>query len=73
MYSITFADETGNLKNYVKQIAKNNGLKISRVETVRSKTFGDMVEIVIGQDDREIWRQLLSEFQVLTGGKLTLD
>ena len=73
MYNIVFADDTGNLKKMVRKIARHQGLTISRVEASNSKTFGDMVEIVMPNDDRATWRELLSEFQVLTSGALRMD
>ena len=73
MYNIVFADDTGNLKKMVRKIAQHNQLSIFRVEVSKSKTFGDQVEIVMENDDRKAWRKLLSEFQVLTSGRLTLD
>ena len=73
MFNIVFADGTGNLKHMVHKIARHNGLSIFRTETRHSDTFGDMVEIVMENDDTETWRALLSEFQVLTSGRLALD
>ena len=73
MYNIVFGDNTGILKKMVRKIARHQGLTISRVEVSESKTFGDMVEIVMPSDDRKAWRELLSEFQVLTSGRLILD
>jgi positive regulator of sigma E activity len=73
MYHIVFADDTGCLKRMVNKIASHNQLEIFRVEVSESETFGDMVEIVMVNNDVETWRTLLSEFQVLTSGRLTLD
>lgn len=73
MYNIVFADDSGNLKNYVTKIAKNNNLKLYATSVFKTKTFGESVEVVFENDDRASWRELLSTFQVLTSGRLKLD
>ena len=76
MYNIVFRDDYRfsycHLSDTIEQIAHSNSLEIISTNTTETKNF-DMVEVVMESDDRETWRELLSEFPVLTSGRLMLD
>lgn len=73
MHHIVFGDSTSLMKDYVARAAEKHGLDVIRVEVTKSVTFGDVVEIVMENDNRSAWKQLFSEFPVLAEGELTLD
>jgi hypothetical protein len=72
MFNIVFKDNTKTMKQHISGIIQNQKMSVFRTEVTDCGDY-DMVEIVMENDDRAKWRQMLDSFQVLTSGALTLD